>query len=204
MKWQWCLFDIITPFLTCQIISPNSLIAGSKKPIEQYFSCGRTKTAAIVNCIGDFFSELLEDMKSYIFSLMLDGRNDNGLEKIYHKIFDINFSRVMTTFADINLINGTNASTAASIFESVDTFISTNNISWDHCLGLGLDNTNANIGNHNSIKTRARGKSQYCYCWIPLSYSSQCLWEWCYCICTFVLVLTWFKISNKRKNVLNE
>ena len=94
-----------------------------ESPIVQYFSCGRTKTAAIVNCIGDFFfSELLEDSRSDRFCLMLDGSSDNGLEKMYPttvKIFDINFSREMIKFAHINLITGITASNAASVFESI-------------------------------------------------------------------------------------
>ena len=72
------------------------------------------------------------------------------------KIFDINFSRVMTKFADINIITGTNASTAASIFESVDKLFSTNNIMLDDSVGLGRDNTNADIGNHNSINRKVK------------------------------------------------
>ena len=62
---------------------------------------------------------------------------------------------MITKFAGIKLTTGRNAPTAVSIFESVDNFFSTNNISWDDCVGLGLDNTNANIG-HNSIKTRTK------------------------------------------------
>ena len=73
----------------------------------QYFSCSRTKTAAIVNCLGDYFFEgIKSNMQQLPFSIMLDASNDTGLEKMYPitvRIFDINYSRVMTKFFDMNL-----------------------------------------------------------------------------------------------------
>ena len=63
------------------------------------FSCGRTKTAAIVNCLGDhFFEKLKSDMQEMPYSLMLDGSNDTGLSKMFLitvRVFDANFNRVM-------------------------------------------------------------------------------------------------------------
>ena len=61
-------------------------------------------------------------MQELAFSIMLDNL-DNGFAKIYPitvRIFDINYSRVMTKFFDMNLIEGANASTAAAIFSSVN------------------------------------------------------------------------------------
>ena len=47
------------------------------------FSCGGTKTSAIINCIGNFLQEqLIQDMKNWPFSIMVDGSNDTGLEKM--------------------------------------------------------------------------------------------------------------------------
>ena len=60
------------------------------------FSCGRTKTAATINCIGDNIKqELVKDVSQSPFSIMVDGSNDAGLEKMFPIcvcIFDINFS----------------------------------------------------------------------------------------------------------------
>ena len=64
----------------------------------------------------------------------------------------------MTKFFDMNLIDGTDASTAETMFLSVDNQLNNHDISWDYCLAIGLDNTNANIGDHNSIKPRAKEK----------------------------------------------
>ena len=110
------------------------------------FSCGRTKTAAIVNCLGDhFFEKLKSDMQEMPYSLMLDGSNDTGLSKTFPitvRVFDVNFNRVMTKFFDMNLIDGTDASTAETMFQSVDNQLNNHDISWDYCLAIGLDNTN--------------------------------------------------------------
>ena len=47
-------------------------------------SCGRTKTVAIVNCLGDhFFKKLKSDMQERPYSLMLDGCNDIGFSKMF-------------------------------------------------------------------------------------------------------------------------
>ena len=70
----------------------------------------------IVNCLGDhFFEKLKSDMQEIPYSLMLNGSNDTGLSKMFAitvRVFDVNFNRVMTKFFYINLIDGTDASTA--------------------------------------------------------------------------------------------
>ena len=66
----------------------------------------------------------------------------------------------MTKFFDMNLIEGSDASTAAAMFESVDNQLTNHEITCDYCLAIRLDNTNANVGEHNSIKSRAREKNE--------------------------------------------
>ena len=60
------------------------------------FSCRRTKTAGIINCIGDDIKqELVKDMSKSPFSIMVDGSNDAGLEKMFPicvHILDVNFN----------------------------------------------------------------------------------------------------------------
>ena len=46
----------------------------------------------------------------------------------------------------MNLLEETDASTAASMFDSVNNLFERYNIQWDHCIGIGLENANANIG----------------------------------------------------------
>ena len=76
------------------------------------------------------------------------------------RIFDMNFSRIMTEFLDMNLLEGRDASTADVMFESVNNFLSENDIQWDHCMAISLDKTNVNIGDHNLIKSHAKEKNE--------------------------------------------
>jgi hypothetical protein len=101
-------------------------------------------------------------MKELPFSVMLDGSNDSGILKMFPvtvRIFDVNFSRVMTKFVDMNLLEGPNASTAESMFNSDDELFNEHSISWDTVTAIGVDNTNANNGAHNSIKSRVLGRN---------------------------------------------
>ena len=107
---QNCLFNItdhLSPLIRNEFKGSDA---------AQSFHRTRTKTAAIVNCLGDyFFDKIKEDMKQWPYSLMLDGSNDNGIKKMFPvtvRIFDLNFNRIMTKFVDMNLIEGTDASTA--------------------------------------------------------------------------------------------
>ena len=78
-----CLFNTI-PFLTYLIISPLTRSEFRGSQAAEMFLCGRTKTAAIVNCLGDhFFEKLKSDMQEMPYSLMLDGSNDTGLSKTF-------------------------------------------------------------------------------------------------------------------------
>lgn len=61
---------------------------------------------------------------------------------------------------DINFIEGTDASTAAVMFPSVDSQLTNHGITWDYCLVIGLENTNAKFGYYNSIKPRLREKNE--------------------------------------------
>ena len=73
------------------------------------FSFGRTKTAAIFNCVGDQFQlDLIDDLKKLPFSLMLDGSNETGVLKMFSvevRIFDINNQRMMKKIFDMNLMD---------------------------------------------------------------------------------------------------
>ena len=67
------LSDHLTPHI-------QSKFKGSKA--AENFSCHRTKTAAVVNCLGSHYQkEFISDLRSTPFSIMLDGSNDTGLAK---------------------------------------------------------------------------------------------------------------------------
>ena len=182
------------------------------------YKCRRTKTAAIVNCIGDeFFEHLKSNMQNSPYSLLLDASNDTGIEKMFPitvRIFDVNFSRIMTHFFDMNLLTGRASSTAEVMFDSIDAQLTSNEISWDYCTALGVDNTNVNIGDYNSIKSRARAKNENivvvgCPCHVLHNALQKSASEFadvvgfdiedhCVDLCY------WFRKSSKRKSILKE
>ena len=120
----------------------------------------------------------------------------------------------MTKFFSMNLLEGTDASTAACMFDSVSNQFEENGISWDHCMAIRLDNTNANIGQRNSIKSRAREKNPEiiiagCPCHILHNASckgSIAFSKWTgfditdHCVDLYHL----FDKSSKRKSILKE
>ena len=73
---------------------------GSKA--AEKFACGRTKSSAIVSCIGNnFFQQLNTDMQKFPFSMMLDASNDIGL----YKIFPITLHKKWSFPLRISLVN---------------------------------------------------------------------------------------------------
>ena len=74
-------------------------------------------------------------------------------------IYDMNVSRIMTKFLDMNLLEGREASIADAMFENINNLLDVNSIEWDHCMAIGLDNMNVNIGDHNLIKYHAQEKN---------------------------------------------
>ena len=58
---------------------------------------------------------------------------------------------------------GTNAGTAATIFEKMDEIFQSDNIPWNNCIAAAVDNTSVNIGKYNSILTRVKSKNAAVY-----------------------------------------
>ncbi len=79
------------------------------------YACARTKTAAILNnAVAPAFKRI-----SNPFSILIDGSNDSGLDKmnpITVKIFDTSRDKVQSRFLDMCLTNDARAATAEEIF----------------------------------------------------------------------------------------
>ena len=161
------------------------------------------------------FKELKGCVQKQPDSLLLDTSNDKDIEKMFPitvRIYDINFNRIMKKFFDINNLTGRGAST--SLFNSVDVQLEYNDISWDYCTSIGVDNTNVNIGEQNSIKSRALLKNNRiimvgCPCHIlhnafektGSSFSDEVgLDIEDHCVDLFY----WFDKSSERKSILRE
>ena len=72
-------------------------------------------------------------MQELPYSLMLDGSNGAGIEKMFPvtvRVFGVNFQCVMTKFFDMNVIEVRDASTAECMFQNVDHLLESNRIGW--------------------------------------------------------------------------
>ena len=77
------------------------------------------------------------------------------------KIFDVKRSKTVTThFLDMSLTSGANSSTAEGIFTAIDDVFSKNEIPWENCVSLSVDNTNTMIGKNNSLASRFLEKNE--------------------------------------------
>jgi len=149
------IMDHLSPLF--RDIFPDSKIAKG-------FSAARTNTLCIMNMAlrPHFESILVGQMKSEPFALAIDGSNDSDLQKMNPltvRVFDDSCGRVCTRFLDMCLTSGTDAGTAAKIFEAMDAALQSRDIPWVNCIGLSVDNTSVNMGKHNSIRSRAVQKS---------------------------------------------
>ena len=127
--------------------------------VAKGYACARTKNSCILNrAVAPLFkAHLVGLMQKSPYSLAVDGSNDTGLLKMIPltvRIFDKEHKKVDTRFLDMCTTSGVNAVTARAIFDKMNSVILSHNISWDKCVGLGVDKASVNIGKHNSIMTR--------------------------------------------------
>ena len=164
-----------------------------------------------------FVAQLIEHMKVNPYSLLVDGSNDTGIEKLNPltvKIYDNTKRQVTTQLLDMCTTSGRTCGTADAIFSKINSVLSNYQIPWDNCIGFGVDNTSVNVGMRNSIMTRVKEKNSSCYfmgCPCHLIHNIACHASVALqstsgfdvedlCIDTFY----WFDSSTKRKGILAE
>jgi hypothetical protein len=144
------------PLAVADELTPLFQDVFSDSQIAKNFSSRRTKTTCIINgAVAPHFQSILVDkMKNGPFAIATDGSGDSAPEKMNPltvRIFDINRGMVCTQFLDMCM---SSSSTAEGIFAKMQGVMQKHQISWDNCVGVGVDNTSVNMGCNNSIKTR--------------------------------------------------
>ena len=93
-------------------------------------------------------------MKSGAYSIGTDGSNDEGplkkLNPIVIRLFDNSKARVSSQLLEMG---ASKESTAEALFNNLDNVLEINNISWQNCVALSVDNTAVNIGKRFIFKT---------------------------------------------------
>ena len=93
--------------------------------IAKEYKMGKTKASCILNenLPPNFLQETVQIMKNDFYSLLTDGSNDTGLEKMNPlavRLYDSSKSRVDTSFLDMCCTSGQNSGTAPKIFQKID------------------------------------------------------------------------------------
>ena len=97
----------------------------------------------------------MKQMKSSAYSIGTDGSNDEGslkkLNPIVIRLFDNSKARISSQLLEMG---ASKESTAEALFNNLDNVLEINDISWQNCVALSVDNMAVNIGKRNFIKTR--------------------------------------------------
>ncbi|KAK6490362.1 hypothetical protein HHUSO_G4876 [Huso huso] len=133
------------PLAVADHFSPLMKECFKDSDVAQRYGAARTKTICIINrAIAPYLhDELVKKMRNRPLTLSTDGSNDAGREKMNPltvKLFDVD--RVEHMFLDMCITTGTNAATAETIFEKMDSVLKKDNIPWQNCVGLSVDNVN--------------------------------------------------------------
>ena len=139
------------------------LIAKLLNPVNH--GCARQKVSAIITEAFEPYGHnyLVEFCKSNLYSVGHDESNDTGVRRmntVCIRIFDIKRSKTVTShFFDMCLTGGGDAAKASTIFAATEECLVANDMLWNNCVSLSVDNTNAMIGIRNSVTSKFLGKN---------------------------------------------
>ena len=140
----------------CKAMFPDSQIA-------QRYSCGRTKTTAIVcHALAPAANSLVtEACVKGPFSILCDGGNDK-LDKKYFGImvryWDDQLGMAVTRFLETRHASLQHYTTGQSLFDALEAELSSRSIPWENAVGFASDSASVMVGIRNFVLSRVRGK----------------------------------------------
>ncbi|KAK1903218.1 Light-independent protochlorophyllide reductase subunit B [Dissostichus eleginoides] len=113
------------PFAVADHFSPLLKECFKDSPTAQNYKCARTKTSCIINeaVAPHFRKELVMKMRTNPFTLITDGSNDTGREKMNPltvRVYDSYSSKVVHRFLDMCPTSGPSCGTAEVIYQKMD------------------------------------------------------------------------------------
>ena len=151
----------------CKVMFPDSHIA-------QSYSCGRTKTKAIVShaLAPVANSPVNEGCRKGPFSILCDGGNDK-LDKKYFGIlvryWDDSLGKAVTRFLAMPVCN---IATSEKLFHALESELLSRSIHWDNVIGFASDSASVMVGIRNSVLSCVREKQ-------PNVFSLACVCHLC-------------------------
>ncbi|XP_066912218.1 uncharacterized protein, partial [Clytia hemisphaerica] len=149
-------------FAMADTLSPCIQKTFSESRVGKSYGSKKTKTTCLVNwALKPYYrSKLVNHMTSEPYALASDGSNDEGLIKmnpLLVRIFDVNEGKVVSRLLDMCV---TKKSDAETLFNNIAEVLLADQLSWDNCVAISLDNTSVNVGKNNSIMTRVLDKNE--------------------------------------------
>ncbi|XDV25465.1 hypothetical protein PO909_029381 [Leuciscus waleckii] len=156
------------PFAVADHFSPLLKECFKDSTTAQDFKCASTKTACIINgAVAPYFrNELVMKMRENPFTLITDGSNDTGRDKMNPltvRIYDSDTNKVVHRFLDMCTTSGRSCGTAEVIFQKMNEVLQKNAITWGNCVSLSIDNAPVNTGAKNSLSSRALNENGNIY-----------------------------------------
>ena len=124
--------------------------------IAKRFSCGHTKTAAIIKeaLAPHYLQKTLHDM-SNSFSILIDESNDRTDKSciILVRVIDLNVEDIRTRFLDMPVVN---VGTARNLFAALKLSLSNNGLDLSKCIAFMSDTTNVMKGARSGVQSLIR------------------------------------------------
>ena len=139
------------PLATANHLGPlfKSIFTDSK--IASSYACTKTKTFTILNEVfaPHCLDYIVQHCKTHPYSVGHDCSNDTGIQKmnpVSIRVFDVKRSKtVRDNFFNMCLTEGKDSIKSSKIIEAIEASFEKEDMPWNNCVALSVDNTNTMV-----------------------------------------------------------